>query len=176
MSSMASQAEAIHRNSEARSLPPNDANSLAYPRTQRRPSDRPPSTNNPATPASTAARQSLDGTSSSGNSPSQLFGGVDQLIREGQDWWLRDQNQLAVGFDNWNYNADDIASWCASQGGVGSPGFASATSPVAGSGVDGQALNGGAVGGVTNGNANNNGMLNGYGGSLSGYNESEWYQ
>jgi hypothetical protein len=35
------------------------------------------------------------------NSPSALFGGVEQLLREGQDWWLRDQNQLAIGFEQW---------------------------------------------------------------------------
>ncbi|KAI9821639.1 MAG: Nitrogen assimilation transcription factor nit-4 [Pycnora praestabilis] len=35
-------------------------------------------------------------------SPSALFGGVDQLIGESQDWWLKDQSALAIGFDNWN--------------------------------------------------------------------------
>lgn len=30
-----------------------------------------------------------------------LFGGVDSLVEESQDWWLRDQFQLAVGFENW---------------------------------------------------------------------------
>lgn len=29
-----------------------------------------------------------------------MFGGVDALV-ESQDWWLRDQASLAVGFDNW---------------------------------------------------------------------------
>jgi len=33
-------------------------------------------------------------------SPSTLFGGVDALV-ESQDWWLRDQASLVVGFDNW---------------------------------------------------------------------------
>jgi hypothetical protein len=33
-------------------------------------------------------------------SPSTIFGGVDALV-ESQDWWLRDQASLAVGFDNW---------------------------------------------------------------------------
>jgi hypothetical protein len=161
------------RTSEARSLPPNDENPLAYPRQQ------PDYTSPPST-----ARRSIDaGTSTTGNSPSQLFGGVEQLIREGQDWWLRDQNQLAVGFDNWNYGVDDIASWFASGGGVGSPGqtqnpgaapaaFAN-TSPV---------LEGGAVGGMAMGNGNGNGGLGSHGmggvydGGFNGYpNESEWY-
>ena len=35
-------------------------------------------------------------------SPSVLFGGVDSLIEESQDWWLKDQSALAMGFDNWN--------------------------------------------------------------------------
>lgn len=29
-----------------------------------------------------------------------MFGGVDALV-ESQDWWLRDQASLAIGFDNW---------------------------------------------------------------------------
>jgi hypothetical protein len=29
-----------------------------------------------------------------------MFGGVDALA-DSQDWWLRDQANLAVGFDNW---------------------------------------------------------------------------
>lgn len=33
-------------------------------------------------------------------SPSTMFGGVDALVAS-QDWWLRDQANLAVGFENW---------------------------------------------------------------------------
>jgi hypothetical protein len=29
-----------------------------------------------------------------------MFGGVDALV-ESQNWWLRDQASLAVGFENW---------------------------------------------------------------------------
>lgn len=36
------------------------------------------------------------------NNAAVLFGGVDSLIEESQDWWLNDQAQLATGFDNWN--------------------------------------------------------------------------
>jgi hypothetical protein len=36
-------------------------------------------------------------------SPNTIFGGVDALL-ESQDWWLRDQASLAVGFDNWMGN------------------------------------------------------------------------
>ena len=31
----------------------------------------------------------------------RLFGGVDSLIEDNQDWWFKDQNSLALGFENW---------------------------------------------------------------------------
>jgi hypothetical protein len=37
-----------------------------------------------------------------GNSPSGMFGGVEQLLRDSSDWTYRDQAQLATGFENWN--------------------------------------------------------------------------
>lgn len=39
-------------------------------------------------------------------SPSTLFGGVEALV-ESQDWWLRDQASLVLGFDNWMGVAPD---------------------------------------------------------------------
>jgi hypothetical protein len=33
-------------------------------------------------------------------SPNTLFGGVEALV-ESQDWWLKDQASLVLGFDNW---------------------------------------------------------------------------
>lgn len=33
-------------------------------------------------------------------SPSVMFGGVEALVQE-QEWWFRDQNNLALGFENW---------------------------------------------------------------------------
>lgn len=177
MSASQGHPDAFHRNSEARSLPPDDAKSLTYLRIQAdytSPANTGTMANNAATPASTQARQSIDGASSSGGSPSQLFGGVEQLIREGQDWWLRDQNQLAVGFDNWNYNADDIASWFANQATAGSPGQGEYV--VAGSVLE-NGINGGAVTNVSgNGNVNGTNGVQGYEGGMTGYNESEWYQ
>lgn len=82
-----------------------------------------------------------------------MFGGVDQLLREGQDWIFRDQTQLANGFENWNPgNIDDIASWFASaQSPTG--GFTGAASNPAMSGQ----MNGGPVGGAYGGNGNVNG-------------------
>lgn len=38
-----------------------------------------------------------------------MFGGVDALV-ESQDWWLRDQASLAVGFDNWEMSGIDQSS------------------------------------------------------------------
>lgn len=34
-------------------------------------------------------------------SPTELFGGIDAFADE-QNWWMRDQATLAMGFDNWN--------------------------------------------------------------------------
>lgn len=39
-----------------------------------------------------------------------LFGGVESLIGESQDWWYNDQNQLAQGFDNWTAPEADWSS------------------------------------------------------------------
>lgn len=47
-------------------------------------------------------------TTTAGASPSEMFGGVQQLLRDGQDWAFHDQAQLATGFENWgelDYNA-----------------------------------------------------------------------
>jgi hypothetical protein len=44
--------------------------------------------------------QSASAMASSAGSPSMIFGGVDALV-ESQNWWLKDQASLAVGFDNW---------------------------------------------------------------------------
>lgn len=38
---------------------------------------------------------------------SSMFGGVEALLREGQDWWMKDQSQMALGFDNWSYVANE---------------------------------------------------------------------
>lgn len=163
------------------SPPPNDPNILAYTRTQHHATPQSSAALNPATPASTNARQSIDGQSTAGNSPSQLFGGVDQLIREGQDWIFRDQTQLASGFGNWvTPNIDDMAGWFAAQ---------SPTQGVVGVQGGGAQMNGGPVGG---GNGNGSGFGGQAGGasvspnggsafgSMSGlqgfqYDEGSWY-
>lgn len=59
-----------------------------------------------------AARTSYESNiTQSDGSPSGLFGGVEQLLRESQDWWLRDQSQLAMGFEQWPISEGEMASW-----------------------------------------------------------------
>lgn len=176
----------LGRSFDVHSLPPSDANAMAYALSQHHRDQATPQTSslNPATPASTQARQSIDGKSTAANSPSQLFGGVDQLMREGQDWIFRDQTQLASGFDNWNpQSIDDIASWFASTASPTNGYTATTTNPVMGG-----EINGGPVGGVApngyanlNGNGNANPNLNGVAGmngmGMQGftYDEQSWY-
>lgn len=47
---------------------------------------------------------------------SSLFGGVESLIEEAQDWWYNDQNQLAMGFDNWT---ESTPEWSMNETGLG---------------------------------------------------------
>ncbi|KAF2459190.1 fungal-specific transcription factor domain-containing protein, partial [Lineolata rhizophorae] len=79
----AAAAAAARRGSETTSLPPDSAAALGMARAQRR----------------------------AASGPSDLFGGVDALLRESTDWWLRDQSQLAAGFDNWDMGECDAAAW-----------------------------------------------------------------
>jgi hypothetical protein len=50
--------------------------------------------------------ESPTGTYTAAPSPSDMFGGVEQLLRESQDWVFRDQAQLASGFGNWGGGLD----------------------------------------------------------------------
>jgi len=148
------------RPSSNHSIPPSDANALAYMRTQHHvatPQTTVPALNAP-TPASTQGRRSIDAGTPDQSSPSQLFGGVDQLLREGQDWIYRDQAQLATDFENWTANSigmEEYANWFAS------------TSPAAGGFNPGTTapllageMNGGPVGGNVNANVNGNVNVN----------------
>ncbi|KAF1362927.1 hypothetical protein EJ07DRAFT_105100 [Lizonia empirigonia] len=110
--------------SSSSSLPPTDLAHPTHTHAQQQHHASPHTTaHSPATPASSTHSHSHThhgASSSAGASPSQLFGGVDQLLREGQDWMVRDQSQLASGFDNWaSRNLDEIASWFAAGGQVG---------------------------------------------------------
>lgn len=44
-------------------------------------------------------------------SPSEMFGGVDQLIRDSQDWIYRESQQVATGFENWDDLSMDPLTW-----------------------------------------------------------------
>jgi hypothetical protein len=113
-----------------------------------------PQTTTQGTPVSRASVDS--NVTPAGGSPSALFGGVDQLLRDSQDWWLRDQSQLAMGFEQWPLGEGD---W-----------MASGSSPPA-------TTNGlGFV--TTNGTGTFNGAnsVNGLGSGLNQYpDENEWY-
>ena len=159
-------------------LPPSDPNALAYMRAQHHATPQ-TSTRNPATPASTHGRQSIDGQTTAGNSPSQLFGGVDQLIREGQDWIYRDQTQLASGFDNWNpQSIDDIASWFASTA-PSANGYPGTSNPVVNADMGGRPIAENATNGYPNvhGTADMNGLagVNYLGMQGFAYDEGSWY-
>lgn len=72
-----------------------------------------PSTSNVLTPDNNMPRSNSGVTSTTDSSdmnrqvsPSTLFGGVEALV-ESQDWWLRDQASLVLGFDNWMSVAPD---------------------------------------------------------------------
>lgn len=93
---------AAHTNSDAFQPPPLDANSM---RARQYPSAA-------TTPATPRVRSWASGnTTRQGASPSDMFGGVEQLIRDSQDWAYRDQAQLATGFENWNQTDMDPATW-----------------------------------------------------------------
>lgn len=46
----------------------------------------------------------------SASSPSAMFGGIEQLLRDSQDWVYKDQAQFGTGFGNWNGSDDDLAT------------------------------------------------------------------
>jgi hypothetical protein len=163
-------------------LPPSDPNALAYTRTQHHATPS-ISSLNPATPASTHARHSIDGgQSTAANSPSQMFGGVDQLIREGQDWIFRDQTQLANGFENWHpASIDEMASWFASTQSPGT-GFSAPGNPAMTAQMNGGPVGGALANGYSNVNGDGGATVSGTNGvngitGLQGftYDEGSWY-
>jgi hypothetical protein len=84
------------------SLPPDNAMQLAIPYQQHQQYAMPEST-----PTSLPNQQTASTMTSSAPSPSTMFGGIDALV-ESQNWWLRDQASLAVGFDNWGTGMDGV--------------------------------------------------------------------
>ena len=71
-------------------------------------------------------------------SPSTMFGGIDALV-ESQDWWLRDQASLVIGFDNWMNTGVDMMNGSATGNGTGNgaaKGTENPSSPELGLGPD----------------------------------------
>ncbi|KAF2772882.1 hypothetical protein EJ03DRAFT_287343 [Teratosphaeria nubilosa] len=158
-------------------LPPEDAHGL---RAQQYPSAA-------ATPSSASGQQRQRGSVaiSSRGSPSDMFGGIEQLIRDSQEWAYRDQANMAVGFDNWGgLEHMDPTPWPTSHqvlqnAGTNGPG-------VAQGGPVGMHLTtsepGYASGGAAVANSNHNldltawmNGMNAYN-PIATYNEDEWYQ
>ena len=82
------------------SQPPSQAADFQQARAQRHASQM--STNTTPGTSQPQPMATDSGVATTVGSPSDMFGGVDQLLRDSQDWWLRDQSQLAMGFENWN--------------------------------------------------------------------------
>lgn len=87
-----------------------------------------------------AARSGLQQSTSKGSSTQTagnanaaiLFGGVESLVEESQDWWLKDQSTLALGFVNW---IDGDTGWTGL--GLGST-FGNGTNSGNGTNMDGE--------------------------------------
>lgn len=64
-----------------------------------------PSRRKPSITATTLQQQqaALRGNKVASIATSDMFGGVEALLREGQEWWMKDQSHdLASGFENWS--------------------------------------------------------------------------
>ena len=84
-------------------------------------------------------------------SPSILFGGVDALMEENQEWWEKDQSALAVGFDNWNKLESEAA--------LLGDGYSSGINGANGANGVGIGVGAGVVNAGVDGNANGNGSV-----------------
>lgn len=123
----------ILQQSQSQTQPTSPNSTIAHTHSNSIPTTATPSSNN---------RQSMDSSLNARDhaSPSQLFGGVEQLMREGQDWWLNDQNQLAMGFDNWGYSSSPAAA--ANLAAATTAAASTAGIPAGGAGTNGVGLNG----------------------------------
>ena len=120
-------------------------------------------------------------------SPSDMFGGVEQLLRESSDWVFHDQASLASGLGNWGLQSG--SSWTHGLGDDGLGNAAASGSPSwaevgmsPASVVDGQGQAQGQFGMVGLGNTANIGAgdVNGNANVMSfnglGYEEEGWYR
>lgn len=111
-----------------------------------------------------------------GASPSDMFGGVESLLKDSQDWVFQDQAQLAVGFDNWNAltgQEDWMESRPSPTGGPYAANPAASAPPANNAQVNGYPAGYTNVGMAGMGGVNTG--INGYA-NLTNYNENEWYQ
>ncbi|USW57300.1 hypothetical protein Slin15195_G106190 [Septoria linicola] len=179
-------APAPRNNSLSFKAPPQDAHGM-------RPQQYPSSANTPQTPQ-VRHWASAASTARSAASPSDMFGGVEQLIRDSQDWAYRDQAQMAAGFENWNQIDIDAAAWNpahavqsgglpmqpslsnggavmppASQHITGVPGMSTTTAAYPANATSPQTVN-------DMGMANWLSSMNAYNSMAGAYDENEWYQ
>lgn len=82
------------RSNGSMSLPPENAMQLATPHVQQHYMKSDLGTSSVSQP------QTSSSMTSTAQSPGMVFGDVNALV-ESQNWWLKDQTSLAVGFDNW---------------------------------------------------------------------------
>ena len=121
------------------------------------------------------SRTSIDSNMTpAGQSPSALFGGVDQLLRDSQDWWMRDQSQLAMGFEQWPLQEPD---WVALAGGNSAPQYTtSTTQATTNGGVNYAATNGAQSMNGSGANGGYAGYGGGFGSGIQQYpDEHSWY-
>ena len=126
------------RSSSGFSLPPQSASDFYRSTTRPRPSMPLTQAQQDAWNAHQATRKgpAADGSGNAaplGNNANAaiLFGGVESLVEESQDWWLKDQSSLALGFDNW---LDPSTDWAglglSSSGGLNGPNGSSTSNTI----------------------------------------------
>ncbi|RMZ87408.1 hypothetical protein DV736_g5360, partial [Chaetothyriales sp. CBS 134916] len=96
------------RSSGDLSMPPQSAADLTQNTNRIRPLTTLTKAQEDAWNAHQARLASASGSSAKRNTnAAKLFGGIESLIGESQDWWYKDQSQLALGFENWNAPTSD---------------------------------------------------------------------
>ncbi|GAB1735807.1 hypothetical protein NU219Hw_g5150t1 [Hortaea werneckii] len=97
----------VHESSHNFQQPPLNAADL---RAQQYPS----ATTSPGQGPANAYSNRQPTSTTSAASPSDMFGGIEQLLRDSNDWVYKDQAQWATGFENWDV---DSSTWA--NGGFG---------------------------------------------------------
>ncbi|PGG97509.1 hypothetical protein AJ79_09179 [Helicocarpus griseus UAMH5409] len=109
--SQPSQQQSSHPTHSPSNILPDHAFSMTVPQ-----SSYPSSLTVPKHETWTSTQQSPVDMSTGSNSPSIInapqvsgLGGMENIAEASQDWWLKDQNALALGLDNWGDGWDNIA-------------------------------------------------------------------